>query len=78
MVWTCEKRGRGGVLRKVEKVQVTGNRQPGRPRGTLEQLVQEDMKKKGLKEEQTMDRKSWKKLIRGPQIAGKEKDCRRK
>ena len=63
---------------KVEKVQVTGNRLPGRPKGTLDQLVQEDMKKKLLKEEQTMDRKSWKKLIRGPQIAGKEKDCRRK
>ena len=28
---------------------------------------------KGLKEEQTMDRKSWKKLIRGPQIAGEKK-----
>ena len=65
-------------MEKVEKVQVTGNRQPGRPRGTLDQLVQKDMKKKGLKEEQTMDRKSWKKLVKGPPIAGKEKDCRRK
>ena len=50
--------GEEGVLRKVEKVQVTGNRLPGRTKGTLDQLVQEDMKKKGLKEEQAMDRKN--------------------
>ena len=58
MVWTCEKRGRGGVLRKVDKVQVMGNRLPGRPKGTLDQLVQEDMRRKGLKEEQAVDQKS--------------------
>ena len=59
MVWTCEKRGGGGgILRKVEKMQVIGNRLPGRSKGTLEQLVQRDMKKKGLKEKQAMDRKS--------------------
>ena len=58
MVWTCKKRGRGGVLRKVEKI-------PGRPKGTLEQLVQKDMKKRGLKEEQVMDRKTLKRLIKG-------------
>ena len=50
--------GEEGVLRKVEKIQVIGNRPPGRPKGILDQLVQRDMKKKGLKEEQTMDRKS--------------------
>ena len=64
MVWTCKKRGRGGVLRKVEKIQVIGNRLPGRPKGTLNQLVQKDMKKRGLKEEQAMDRKGWKGLIK--------------
>ena len=53
--------GEEGVLRKVEKMQVTGNRLPGRLKGTLEQLIQRDMKKKGLKEEQAMNRKSWKK-----------------
>ena len=47
--------GEERVLRMVEKVQVTGNRLPGRPRGRLERLVQRDMKKKGLKEEQAMD-----------------------
>ena len=47
--------GEEGVLRKVEKMQVTGNRLLGRPKGTLEQLVQGDMKKKGLKEERAMD-----------------------
>ena len=55
MVWSCEKRG--GVLRKVEKMQVIENRLLRRPKGTLDQLVQRDMKKKGLKEEQAMDRK---------------------
>ena len=45
-------------MRKVEKMQVTGNRLLGRPKGTLEHLVQKDMKKKGLKEEQAMDQKS--------------------
>ena len=45
------------VLRKVEKIQVIGNRPPGRPKGTLNQLVQRDMKKRGLKE-QVMDRKT--------------------
>ena len=70
--------GEEGVLRKVEKMQVIGNRLPGRPKGTLDQLVQKNIKKKGLKEEQAMDQKSWKKLIKGPLIAGKEKDCRRK
>ena len=38
----------------VEKMQMTGNRLPIRPKGTLEQLVQRDMKKKGLKEEPGM------------------------
>ena len=60
-------------MTKVEKIQVTGNRLPGRPKGTLEQLVQRDMKKKGLKEEQALDRKSWKNLIKGLPIAGKER-----
>ena len=40
-----EKRGRAGVLRMVEKMQVTGNRLPGKPKKRLEQLVQGDMKK---------------------------------
>ena len=46
--------GEEGVLRKVERMQVIKNRRPGRPNGTLDQLVQRDMKKKGLKEEQAM------------------------
>ena len=50
--------GEEGVLRKVEKMQVIGNRLPERPKRTLDQLVQRDMKKKGLKEEKAMDRKS--------------------
>ena len=56
--------GEEGVSRKVEKIQVVGNRLPGRPKGTLDQLVQKDMKKRGLKEEQVMDRKTWKRLIK--------------
>ena len=56
--------GEEGVLKKVEKVQVIGNRLAGRPKGTLDQLVQKDMKKRGLKEEQVMDRKTWKRLIK--------------
>ena len=44
-----------GILSMVEKMEVTGNRLLGRPKGMLEPLVQEDMKKKGLKEEQAMD-----------------------
>ena len=55
-----------------------GNRLPGRQKGTLDQLVQRDVKKKGLKEEQAMDRKNCKKFIKDPPTAGKEKDCRRK
>ena len=31
--------GEEGVLRMVEKMQVTGNRLPGRPKGTLEKLM---------------------------------------
>ena len=57
--------GEEGVLRKV-KIQVIGNRLPGRPKGTLDQLVQRDMKKRRLKEEQVMDRKTWKRLIKVP------------
>ena len=68
--------GEEGVLRKVEKMQVTGYRLPGRSKGTLEQLVQRDMKKMGLQEEQAMDQKSWKKLIKGQLIAGKKQYCR--
>ena len=56
--------GEEGVLMKVEKMQVTGNRLPERPKGTLDQLVQRDMKKRGLKEEQVMDRTTWKRLIK--------------
>ena len=56
--------GDEGVLRKVEKIQVIGNRLPGRPKRTLDQLVHKDMKKRGLKEEQVMDRKTWKRLIK--------------
>ena len=41
----------------MEKMQVTGNRLPGRTKGTLEKLVQGDLKGKGLKEEQALDRK---------------------
>ena len=44
------KEGEEGVFRKVEKMQVIGNRLPGRPKGMLEQSVQRDIKKKGLKE----------------------------
>ena len=55
--------GEERVLRMVKKMQVTRNRLPGRPKGTLEQLVQEDMNKKQLKE--AMDQKIWKKLITG-------------
>ena len=29
-------------MRKVEKMQMIGNRLPGRPKGTLDQLVQRD------------------------------------
>ena len=50
--------GEEGVSSKVEKMKMTGNRLPGRLKGMLEQLIQRDMKKKGLKEEQAMDRKS--------------------
>ena len=49
--------GEEAVLSKVVKMEVIGNRLPGRPKGTLDQLVQRDMKKKGLKEEQATDRK---------------------
>ena len=51
-------------MRNVEKMQVAENRLPGKPKGTLDQLVQKDMKKRGLKEEQVMDRKTWKRLIK--------------
>ena len=64
--------GEEWALRMVEKMQVQGNRLPER------QLVQGNMKKLGLKEEQAMDQKSLKRLIKGPPIAGKEKDCGRK
>ena len=66
MQWFGHVRREGdeGVLRKVEKMHVIGNRLPGRPNGTLDQLVQRDMKKRGLKEEQAMDRKSWKRLVK--------------
>ena len=47
--------GEKGVLRNVEKMQVTGNRLPGRPKGTLEQLLQREVKRKGLMKEQAMD-----------------------
>ena len=47
MVWTCEKRGRRGGIENGGL--------PGKPKKILEQLVQRDMKKKGLKEEQAMD-----------------------
>ena len=40
--------GEEGVLRKMKKMQVTVNRLPGRPKGTLDQLVQKGMKKRGL------------------------------
>ena len=56
-------------MRKVEKMKVIGNRLPERPKITLDQLVQRNMKKKRLKEEQAMDRKSWKKLIKGPPLS---------
>ena len=46
MVWTCEK------ISMLEKMQVTGNRLPGRTKRTWEQFVQKDMKKKELKEDQ--------------------------
>ena len=53
------RKGQEEVLRMVEKkMQVTGNKLPRRPKGRLEQLVQGDTKKKGLKEEQAMDRRS--------------------
>ena len=70
--------GEEGVLRMVEKKQVQGNRLLGKSKKRLEQLMQGDMKKKGIKEEQAIDRKSWEKLIAGPPITGKEKDCRQK
>ena len=35
-----KREGEEGILRIEEKMQVTGNRLPGRPKGTLEQLVQ--------------------------------------
>ena len=49
MVWTCEKKGREGLLRKVKKMQVTGKRLPGKPKGRLEELVQGDIKKDGTR-----------------------------
>ena len=55
--------GDEGVLRKVEKMQVTGNKLLGRPKGTSDQFVQRH-EKRGLKEEQVMDRKTWKRLIK--------------
>ena len=51
-------------MSKVEKIQVIENRLPGKPKGTLDQLVKKDMKKRGLKEEQVIDRKTWKRLIK--------------
>ena len=44
--WFGHVRREEGVLRKLEKMQVTRNRLPGRPKGTLEQLVQRGMKKR--------------------------------
>ena len=52
--------GEEGVLRKVKKMQVIRNKLPGKPKITLDQLVQRDMKKKGLKEKQAMDQKKGK------------------
>ena len=46
-LWHVRREGEEGVLSKVEKIQVIGNRLPGRPKGTLDQLVQRDMNKKG-------------------------------
>ena len=43
------KKGEEGALRKVKKMHVTRNRLPGKPKGTLDQLVQKDMKKRGLR-----------------------------
>ena len=72
-----KREGEERVLRMVEKMQVTGNGPPGRPKRTLKQLVQGDMKK-----EQALDQKGWKRLIAGPQMSErkerKERDCRRK
>ena len=72
MVWTCEKRGGGGGIE--DSIESAGDRK----QKTNENVVQGDIKKKGLKEEQAMDQKSWKKLIAGPPITVKEKDCRHK
>ena len=58
------------ALRKVEKMQVTGNRLPERLMETLEQLVQRDMKKR-TKRAAGNESKKLEKLIKGLPIAGK-------
>ena len=62
--------GEEGILKKVEKMQVTGNRLPERLMETLEQLVQRDMKKR-TKRAAGNESKKLEKLIKGLPIAGK-------
>ena len=65
MVWICQEE-ENNILRRVYDLEVGGRRPVGQPRKTWKRVVEEDMRKLNITEEEAEDRQQWRRLISRP------------
>ena len=56
MVWTCEEKRRGKWVKRCMDMEIEGRNPKGRPKRTWRQVMREDLKLMGMKEEEAEDR----------------------
>ena len=61
-----KRREENNILKRVYNLEVRGRRPVGRPRKTWRKVVEEDMRKLNITEEEAEDRQQWKRLISRP------------
>ena len=78
VVWTCEKRGRGGGIEEGGEDAGDRKQTSGKTKGNIGSVGTERHEKERTKGGAGNGQKNLEKVDKGSQIVGKEKDCRRK
>ena len=64
MVWTSSEENDGYIGRRMLRMELPGKRKRGRPKRRFMDVVKEDMAEVEVTEEDTVDRRNWRKKIR--------------
>ena len=64
MVWTPSRKDDGYIGRRMLRMELPGKRKRGRPKRRFMDVVKEDMAEVEVTEEDTVDRRNWRKKIR--------------